>query len=122
MFGLFARTYHAGVDHFAFQLARLQGLDAATQAVAGAYRDVSYGPFDLVGILGFAVLLGWAVLAIGAYRAGVLGLFRAIALGLMAVLLQGVLKGATIMALAATLGLCLACVPLGVRILRGEVP
>lgn len=57
----------------------------------------------------------------GGFSAGVLGLFRATALGLMAVLLQGVLKGATIPALAATLGLCLACVPLGVRVLQGEV-
>jgi hypothetical protein len=120
LFGLFARTFHAGVDHFAFQLVRAQGVDLATKTVGDTYRGVSYGPYDLVGILGFAVLLGWVILAVGAYRSGVLGLIRAVALGLMALLLQGVLKGSTPMSVVETAGLCLALVPLGVQILRGR--
>src|ERR1051325_9070366 len=37
LFGLFARTFHAGLDHLAFQLARAQGVRAATEFVAGSY-------------------------------------------------------------------------------------
>jgi hypothetical protein len=37
VFGLFARTFHAGIDHFAFQLVRVQNLELATKAVAGSF-------------------------------------------------------------------------------------
>lgn len=119
--GLFARTFHAGVDHLALQLVRVQDLESATRAVADSYSAISYGPFNIVGVLGFAVLLGWAILAIGAYRSQTLGLFRSAALGSMALLFQGVLKGSTLVSVAESVGLCIALVPLGLRVLRRRV-
>lgn len=44
--GLFARTFHAGVDHLVFQLANLQGLKQATGIVAG-----SHSAFNIMGTL-----------------------------------------------------------------------
>ena len=41
LFGLFARTFHAGVDHFAFQLVNVRNLQTATAAVADSYKVIS---------------------------------------------------------------------------------
>ena len=120
IFGLFARTFHAGVDHFAFQLIRVQNLELATRAVGDSYIAVSYGPFNLIGALGFAVFFGWPMLAIGAYRSGTLGLIRSVGVGLMAALMAGVLKGSTAVSVVATGGLCIALVPLGIQMLLGR--
>lgn len=116
IFGLFARTFHAGVDHLAFQLVRLQGVKIATQTVAD-----SYGAFHIFHPVSFAILFGWLILAIGAYRSGTLNLVRSIALGLMSALMIGVLKGSTATSMVAASGLCVALVPLGVQMLRGSV-
>jgi hypothetical protein len=62
----------------------------------------------------------WMVLAIGAYLSGLLGLIRSIALGLMSALMIGVLKGSSLLSLVATGGLCIALVPLGVKVLLDE--
>ncbi|MBD0382482.1 hypothetical protein ICC18_20395 [Paenibacillus sp. WST5] len=118
IFGLFARTFHAGVDHLAFQLVRSQGLELAAKAVAD-----SYGAFHIFSTLNLAILLGWIVLAIGAFRSGTFGFIRAIALGLMAALPLGVLKGTTSFSVAAAAGLCIALVPLGIQVLgSGPAP
>jgi len=117
-FGLFARTFHAGVDHLAFQLVRVQDLPTATSAVGD-----SYGAYHIMSALSAAIFFGWIVLAVGAWRAGVMGLPRAIALGLMAALPLGVLKGTTPLSIVAVAGLAVALVPLGVRVLReGPAP
>lgn len=113
LFGLFGRTFHAGVDHLAFQLVRADGPGAATKFVAG-----SYGAFHIVSTLNGAILVGWIVLAVGACLAGVLSLFRSIALGTMALLMLGALKGTSPTSVLATAGLCIALVPLGVTVLR----
>ena len=113
LFGLFGRTFHAGIDHLAFQLVRAEGPGAATKFVAG-----SYGAFHIVSTLNGAILAGWIVLAAGAYRAGVLGLFRSIALSMMALLMLGALKGTSPTSVLAVAGLCIALVPLGVTVLR----
>lgn len=116
--GLYARTFHGGVDHLAFQLVRVQGLDVATKAVAD-----SYGGFNIIATLNGAILFGWIILAIGAYLSGTLGLFRSIALGLMAALMIGVLKGSSLVSVVATTGLCIALVPLGFKVLKdGPLP
>jgi len=115
IFGLFARTFHAGVDHLAFQLVRINGLDSATRTVAG-----SYGAFHAVSGLTVCILAGWTVLAIGAYVSGTLGLVRAVALALMSALMIGVLKGSSFTSVIATSGLCIALVPLGISVLRME--
>lgn len=113
IFGLFARTFHAGADYLAFQIVRLEGVPAASKTVAG-----SYGAFHVVSVLNGLVLLGWIILALGAYLSGTLGLVRAIALGLMAALMMGVLKGSSATSVAAAAGLCMALVPLGIAVLR----
>jgi len=111
--GLFARAFHAGVDHLAFQLVRAEGVDAATSVVSAGY-----GAFHVFSALNLAIVAGWVVLAVGAWRAGVLGPARAVALGLAAALPLGVLKGTTPMSLVALAGLSLALVPLGLSLLR----
>jgi hypothetical protein len=118
IFGLFARTFHAGVDHLAFQLVRIQGVETATRVVGD-----SYGAFHIVKMLNVAIMFGWILLAIGAYRSGTLGLLRSVALGLMGALMMGVLKGSSAVSVAATAGLCVALVPLGFGVLRdGPTP
>ncbi|WP_420150786.1 hypothetical protein [Spirosoma sp.] len=118
MLGLFARTFHYGINHLAFQLVEVQNLQLATKAVAD-----SYGAFHIVATLSAAILFGWIILAIGAYLYGVLNLLRSIALGTMSVLMLGVLKGSSLASVLATAGLCTALIPLGVQILRsGPAP
>ena len=117
-FGLFQRTFHAGVDHLAFQLVRVQGVDAATRTVADAY-----GAYYVLSALSVAIMAGWVVLGIGAWRARVLGPWRALALAAMSALPLGVLKGTTQLSVVAVLGLAAALLPLGIRVLRdGPAP
>ncbi|MCW3816967.1 hypothetical protein ONA91_21195 [Micromonospora sp. DR5-3] len=112
--GLFTRTFHGGIDHLAFQLVRVQGLDAATRAVAD-----SYGAWHLFRTPALAIMAGWVVLAVGAYRSRALSRPRAVALGLMSALALGTLKGTEVpQSLIAVGGLCYALVPLGVAVLR----
>jgi hypothetical protein len=112
--GLFARTFHGGIDHLAFQLVDVQGLDTATKAVTD-----SYTVWHIMRMPALAIVTGWVVLAIGAYRSGVLGPVRAVCLALMSALALGTLKGTQVpQSLLAIGGLCVAFVPLGVRLLR----
>ncbi|MEU8308025.1 hypothetical protein AB0C84_31130 [Actinomadura sp. NPDC048955] len=111
--GLFARTFHAGVDHLAFGLVDAQGRPSATVAVAGTYQA-----FHIFQYTSFAIMLGWPVLAVGAWRSGVLGPVRCLGLALMALLPLGVLKGTTPLSIAGAAGLCVAFVPLGLATLR----
>ncbi|MFT3702453.1 MAG: hypothetical protein QM802_08790 [Agriterribacter sp.] len=113
IFGLFARTFHAGVDHLAFQLVRVQGLDTATKAIADAY-----GGFNIIATFNGTIMLGWVILATGAYLSGVLPLIRSILLALMCTLMLGVLKGSSIISVVAAVALCIAFVPLGIGILK----
>ncbi|MGH9162803.1 MAG: hypothetical protein ACRD2X_22790 [Vicinamibacteraceae bacterium] len=114
MLGLFKRAFDAGANHFALALVDIHGVDAATRTV-GDY----YGAFEGVArTLGVAALTGWIVLAIGAYKAGVLGLGRAVLLALMAGLMMGVLKGSTWFSILQVAGLCVALVPFGITVLR----
>ncbi|MGI5492933.1 hypothetical protein [Microtetraspora malaysiensis] len=118
MLGLFARTFHAGVNHLAFQLVDVQGLAAARKAVADAY-----GAFHVFQSLSVAIFFGWIVLAVGAWRSNVLGIAQSVALASMSALPIGVLKGTGPMSIVATLGLCVALVPLGLRVLKdGPAP
>lgn len=112
--GLFTRTFHGGIDHLAFQLVNVVGADEATRIVGD-----TYGAWHAFRSPALAVVTGWTVLAIGAYRSGALSLPRAIGLGLMSMLALGTLKGTQIpQSLVAVAGLCYAFLPLGVRILR----
>ncbi|MEU8708351.1 hypothetical protein [Streptomyces sp. NPDC048565] len=113
MSGLFARAFHAGVDHMAFRLADAESAAAATRAVSE-----TYGAFQIFSALNFAILAGWLVLAFGAWRTQVVGPVRALALALMAGLPLGVLKGTTPLSLVALAGLTAALLPLGFGLLR----
>lgn len=116
--GLVARTFHAGVDHLAFQLAASGSVATATEVM-----DRTYGAFHIFRIFNLAIMLGWMVLATGAYRSRVLPLYGAVALGLTSALPLGVLKGTTPFSIVAAAGLCTALVPLGFRLMRsGPVP
>ncbi|WP_339320368.1 hypothetical protein [Paenibacillus sp. FSL R10-2734] len=115
IFGLFARTFHAGIDHLAFQLVREENVDLATKVIAN-----SYGSFHIFKTFNLAIMLGWIVLAIGAYRAATLKIYQCVALALMASLPLGVLKGSTPFSFIATLGLCVALLPLGIKVLRED--
>ncbi len=112
MLGLFARTFHAGIDHLVFQLVRMHGVASATRDVAG-----SYGSFHVVSALNVCILFGWILLAIGAYLSCTLGLVRSIALASMSALMMGVLKGSSLMSLISAVGLCLALLPLGISLM-----
>ncbi|BEL05525.1 hypothetical protein Q0Z83_037160 [Actinoplanes sichuanensis] len=114
MFGLFARTFHYGVNTFVFSLADSAGLDTATRAV-GAYYAY---PEWLVSSLSLAVMTGWIVLAVGGYLSGALRPVSAVALALTSGLMIGVLKGSTWASVVQVAGLTVAFVPLGVRLLR----
>ncbi|WP_028775445.1 hypothetical protein [Shimazuella kribbensis] len=118
IFGLFARTFHAGVDHLAFQLVQVQNVELATKII-----DETYGAFHIFRTFNLAIMLGWIILAIGAYRSRTLNLTFSIALGLMSGLPLGVLKGTSPFSFVATIGLCIALVPLGFKVLRdGPTP
>ncbi|GAA3694557.1 hypothetical protein GCM10022224_070100 [Nonomuraea antimicrobica] len=117
--GLFGRVFHAGVSHLAFQLVDALGPVAAQRAV-----ETTYGAFHVFKATNVCIMVGWIVLAVGAYRAGALGLVRCVALGLAAGLPLGVLKGSSDpVSLVAPAGLAVALVPLGVTVLRnGPAP
>ena len=118
MLGLFARTFHSGINHLAFQLVNIQGLEAATKTIAD-----SYGAFNIIATLNGTIMFGWVILALGSYFSGTLGLARSIALGLMAGLMIGVLKGTSLFSVIAAAGLCIALVPLGFKVLKdGPMP
>ncbi|WP_071394767.1 hypothetical protein [Bacillus tuaregi] len=111
--GLFARAFHSGVDHFAFQIVKSETVDVAADFIGDFY-----GMFHIVNILNFSILFGWIVLAIGAYLSKVFGWFRSLALGLMFALAIGVLKGTNMTTIISLIGLCLAFPPLGVQVLK----
>ena len=113
MLGLFARTFQGGINHLAFQLVNVQGVASATKTIA-----TSYGAYNIIATLNGTIMFGWLILAIGSYISGTLGLFRSIALGLMAALMSGVLKGTSLFSIVAATGLCIALVPLGLKVLK----
>lgn len=113
LFGLFGRTFHAGIDQFALGLVKRHGAEYATQLVAESYPDL-----HLFSYLSFTIMFGWFVLAFAAYRSGVLGAVRSLCLAAMGLLPLGVLKGTEVLSIVGTVGLCVALVPVGVSLLR----
>lgn len=112
MLGIFARAFHAGIDHLAFQLVDGQGAASATEAVARAYPA-----FHVFSVATVALFFGWVVLALAAWRTGVLRPVFAVALALTVNLPIGVLKGTTVWSIVAAVALCVALVPSGIRVL-----
>lgn len=111
--GLIGRVFHGGIDHMAFQLVNVQTLELATKAV-----NDSYQVFHIVRYLNGWMMAGWVLLAIGAYRSGTIGLIRSVALSSMFFLPLGTLKGTRFESTFIILGLCIALVPLGFKVLR----
>jgi hypothetical protein len=112
MFGLFARTFHYGINHLSFQLVDILTVEQAINVVSK-----SYGAFHIVSALSLAILSGWIVLAIGCYLSGTLNVARSVALAMMSLLMIGVLKGSSAMSIIYIAGLCVAFVPLGIKVL-----
>lgn len=119
--GLFARLYFAGADQTAFQLTEVVGLDQATNAVMKEYVDISYGPWRIPVWASVGQYAGSLLLAVAAWRSGVLGTARALMLLLAGGTWMGVLKAASIPDVLVTALLCVALVPLGTRVLRGRL-
>lgn len=115
--GLIGRVFHGGIDHLAFQLVKVQNLELATKAVSDSYQA-----FHIVRYLNGWMMAGWVLLAIGAYRSGTLGLVRSVALASMFFLPLGTLKGTRFESTFLLLGLCIALVPLGIKVLRSGPP
>lgn len=111
--GLIGRVFHGGIDHLAFQLVNVQNLELAIKAVSDSYQS-----FHIVRYLNGWMMAGWVLLAIGAYRSGTLGLIRSVALASMFFLPLGTLKGTRFESTFLILGLCIALVPLGIKVLR----
>lgn len=114
--GFFTRTFHAGIDHMAFQLVRVQNLEVAYKAVSDSYQV-----FHIFRYLNGYIMMGWICIAIASYRSGTLTLVNAIALGTMVMVPFGTLKGTEIRAVG-ILGMCMALIPLGIRVLRQAPP
>lgn len=121
--GLFTRTFHFGTDHLAFHLTDSFGSQSMIKGIDDyylAWRETTWHPFRT---LAATIVIGWIVLAIGAYRSGALGPSRSVALGLMSVLALGTLKGTQVpQSIIAAGGLCIALVPLGISLLRSGPP
>ena len=94
----------------AFQLVNVQSLELATKAVSDSYQA-----FHIIRYFNGMMMVGWVLLAIGAYRSGTLGLIRSVALASMFFLPLGTLKGTRFESTFLILGLCIAFVPLGVK-------
>ncbi|MFI6905958.1 hypothetical protein ACIBKY_32165 [Nonomuraea sp. NPDC050394] len=118
--GLFARLYFAGADQTAFQLTEVIGLDQATNAIMKEYVDISYGPWRVPVWASVGQYAGSLLLAVAAWRSGLLGTARAVMLLLAGGTWMGVLKSASIPDVLVAALLCVALVPLGVRILANR--
>jgi hypothetical protein len=120
--GLFSRLYFAGADQTAFQLTEVLGLDQATNAIMKEYVDISYGPWRIPVWASVGQYAGSLLLAVAAWRTGVFGTARALILLLAGGTWMGVLKAASIPDALVTALLCVALIPLGVRMLRDRLP
>jgi hypothetical protein len=115
--GLIGRVFHGGIDHMAFQLVNVQSLVLAKNAVSDSYHA-----FHVVRYFNGMMVFGWILLAIGAYRSHTLGLIRSVALASMFFLPLGTLKGTRFESTFLILGLCIALIPLGIKVLRDGPP
>ncbi|MFD5948392.1 hypothetical protein ACFWAZ_24710 [Streptomyces collinus] len=121
--GLFARLYFAGVDQAAFQLTETRGLDEAIKIVAATYVDISYGPWRIPVSASACQYVGMALLTIGAFRSGTFGSGRCLLFLWSGTLWGGVLKESRLFDGVVSNGvLCLVFVPLGIQVLRDNVP
>jgi hypothetical protein len=119
---MLGRLYFSGVDLTAFRLVDAVGLDQATQFVLGNYVELSYGLWYIPVTASAGALVGGLLLALGAFRAGLLGLVRCGLLVGWAWTFLGVLKESDAGSVIGAVGLCVILVPIGVQLLRGRLP
>ncbi|SEO57731.1 hypothetical protein [Amycolatopsis saalfeldensis] len=115
--GSTVRIFQDGISFLALQLVPAQGLETATRAVGGTYQA-----WYVLQTLDGSDNLAWAVLAIGAYRARVLGWVPALGVSFMLTHYSGVLKGADFSTLTGAVLLAAVFVPLGVSLWRRAEP
>jgi hypothetical protein len=115
--GSTVRIFQEGMSFLALQLVGAQGLEAATAAVGD-----TYGAWYVLQTLNGSDNIAWGVLAIGAYRAGVLGWVPALGVAFMITHYSGVLKGSDLSSLTGAVLLAAVLVPLGVSLWRRAEP
>jgi hypothetical protein len=118
---LFGRLYYSGVDLTAFRLVDPLGLETATTFVLDNYVDLSYGLWYIPVTASAGALVGGVLLALAAFRAGVLGLVRCVLLLAWAWTFLGVLKEADAGAIQGAIALGAVLVPIGIQVLRDRV-
>jgi hypothetical protein len=115
--GSAVRIFQEGISFLALQLVEVQGLEAATTAVSD-----TYGAWYVLETVNGSDNLAWALLAIGAYRAGVLGWVPALGVAFMMTHYSGVLKGTDLNSLIGAVLLAAVFVPLGAGLWRRAEP
>jgi hypothetical protein len=87
---------------------------------AGAYLidHANVIPSNIVNVSAPCIVIGWILLGIGAYKAGILGKARAICLGLGCLLAPGLAAAIVPLGIAAAVLIGIALVPLGLEIIR----
>ncbi len=115
--GSAVRIFQEGMSFLALQLVGVQGLETATAAVSA-----TYGAWYVLLPLNGSDNLAWGLLAIGAYRARLLGWVPALGVAFMMTHYGGVLKGTDLNALTGAVLLAAVLVPLGVRLWRSAEP
>ncbi len=111
--GSTVRIFQEGVSFLALQLVGALGPEVATAAVSD-----TYGAWYVLQTLHGSDNIAWAVLAIGAFRARVLGWVPALAVAFMTTHYSGVLKGSDLNSLTGAVLLAAALVPLGISLWR----
>ncbi|GAA3525639.1 hypothetical protein GCM10022222_05680 [Amycolatopsis ultiminotia] len=115
--GSTVRIFQDGISFLSLQLVHVQGLETATAAVSKTYQS-----WYVLQTLDGSDNLAWAVLAIGAYRARVLGWVPALGVAFMLTHYSGVLKGTDFSTFSGAVLLAAVFVPLGVSLWRRAEP
>jgi hypothetical protein len=115
--GSTVRIFQEGISFLSLQLVDVQGLQVATKAVSD-----TYGAWYVLETLNGSDNLAWAVLAIGAYRARVLGWVPTIGVAFMMTHYSGVLKGTDLNSLTGAVLLAAVFVPLGISLWLRAAP
>lgn len=114
LLGLLARTYHYGVNNAMFVAVETYGVENAVRLVGDLYGTKEW----VIASLNGAIMIGWVVLAVGAFLSRTMPWWRCLGLLLMAGLMIGVLKGTNVVSIIAGVGLVVALVPHGIMTLR----